>query len=130
MRMRLPIRNTAFEEIEYRKDHPRMIWSIFKEGYDGVDEEGYCFKAPEGVADGHYSVEVVGLVDLFGRYEHRHYYGMGVTIENGEFVPQPTMEAIFYAQAQAEASTRFDHVFIEALTYNEKRGLFEASLGS
>ena len=55
----------ALEALEYREDHPRMIWSIHKSGE--IDE--LCFKAPDGVKDGIYTVEVIGLRKPYGRYE-------------------------------------------------------------
>lgn len=115
------------DQLEYKEEHHTMRWSIHKKGK--VDE--LCFKAPKNVQDGIYSVEVIGLRKPFGHYEHRRYYAEVIIVKDGRFVPQPTMEAIFYAQAQAEGGvTRFDHVFIERLSYSAKHGLFKASLGS
>ncbi len=54
----------------------------------------------------------------------------GVVIRGGHFDPEMTAHAIYLAQVQRFGSTRFDHVYIESLTWNTKSATFMVCIGS
>lgn len=92
-----------------------MIWSIFPrpnefEGDTGIDLVDVGTDAPEG----QYEVEFRG---------HRAW---GVTVENGMFDTDKTLEAV----NDARQMSGYWGLFLEGLTYDPNERVFHASIGS
>ena len=130
--------------------HPVMRWSMYDtSSYDSMvdrlvnegklteeneDEFRETFRrahlalpleldAPGGMDDGVY--------DFNFRYEPDSditYHG--VVIRDGHFDPEMTAHAIYLAQVRRFGSTRFDHVYIESLTWNTESATFMVCIGS
>ena len=131
-------------------NHPVMRWSMYDtSSYDSMvdrlvnegkltedneDEfrETFCkahlslpleLDAPGGMDDGVYNFNFQYERDAGITYH-------GVVIRGGHFDPEMTAHAIYLAQVQRFGSTRFDHVYIESLTWSAKSETFMVCIGS
>jgi len=91
-----------------------MTWSIYHQ--DGSDElrGDYSTNVPDGV----YMV-AFPYIDTVGTAK-------GVTVKNGQFVPEPTLKAI----GKARDDAGYWGNFVEHMEYNKEHNAFIVTIGS
>ena len=87
----------------------------FSRAYDAQELE---LDAPHGMEDGIYDFRVEKRTVVFN----------GIVVKDGKFDPLLTAHAIYMAQYEFFGSSRFDHVYIEAIRWDGFR--FEVTIGS
>jgi len=94
-----------------------MEWSIYVEGQN-FEDDTWVVDISTDAPDGVYPV-VFPYINVIGN-------GNGVTVKDGEFVLEPTMEAIEHAVQEA----RYWGKYIEGLTFEKDYNRFVVSIGS
>ena len=118
--------------------HPVMVWSMTESApmdrlfarYRGREEEiireAFCEAYDEQLLKLAVDADVKDGIHDFILGEGERYHG--IVVKDGRFEPVATAHAIYLAQHSYYGDGRFDHVYIERLTWT-KAG-FEVSLGS
>ena len=117
-----------------------MQWSIFK-GREGENIDDWELDLSAPVEDGEYDAVYGDGRNNNNPFQDMPYDGRveGIIVENGEFVPRPTAEAIYdlvrtfqtgrYGEIVRHGES-MDHKFIEKIDYNPFGGYFRVQTGS
>ena len=120
--------------LDWETEQYKMVWSIWKPGQDErLNVEGMkIFDEIEldmttQVPDGTYKV--------FHKYGSHEGIGEDAIVKDGEFDPKSTDWACFEAVCRTfdcdpEEDPEIDHIYIEALDWDEERQMFELIAGS
>ncbi len=131
---------------DWRPPNYHMVWSIYDKydwethtqkdfQYESEEDDSYSrirldLTAPAGLPNGSYTAVV---------YLKEKGTCSGVLVRNNLFMPEETDRAVFNAMLRAEGKDpeatdpkvpEWDHIFIEAVRWNETEQAIEFSLGS